>query len=129
MPTSRRERCVEFEMAKAFVTYWRDARIAPLAQLNLATLQAKRFDVKERRMTTAPFLKAFAYCLDEATFVLCGQPQAGKTPLARAMAATYAAAKGIDYFIQSSTMESLRKVFVQGFFQPGVVVILDECRP
>jgi len=120
---------IEFEMAKAFVTYWREAKIAPLAQLNLATLQATRFDVKERRFKTAPFLKAFAYCMEEATFILCGQPQAGKTPLARAMAATYAEAKGVDYFIQSSTMDSLRQVFVQGFFRSGIVVILDEFRP
>ena len=26
---------VEFEMAKAFITYWREATIAPLAQMNL----------------------------------------------------------------------------------------------
>jgi len=120
---------VEFEMAKAFITYWREATIAPLAQMNLKNLVANRFDVKEKAWKQAPFLKAFAYCMEEATFVLCGKPQAGKTPLARAMASTYAAAKGIDYFIQSSTMDSLRQVFVQGFFRPGVVVILDECRP
>ena len=120
---------VEFEMAKAFITYWREATIAPLAQMNLKNLVANRFDVKEKAWKQAPFLKAFAYCMEEATFVLCGKPQAGKTPLARAMASTYAAAKGIDYFIQSSTMDSLRQVFVQGFFRPGVVVILDEFRP
>ena len=107
---------IEFEMANAFVTYSREAKIAPMAQLNLVTLQATWFDANEKRLKTAPFLKAFTYCIEEATFILCGQPQAGKTPLARTMAATYAEAKRVDYFIQSSTMDSLRQVFVQGFF-------------
>lgn len=120
---------IEFEMATALVTYWRAARIGPLAQLSLATLQATKFDVKEKAVQTAPFLKAFAYCMEEATFVMCGQPQASKTPLARTMAASYAAAKGIGYFIQSAAMDSLRQVFVQGLFRPRVVVILDAARP
>ena len=119
----------EFEMAKAFITYWREARLAPVRELNLATLRARQYHVKEKVWKTEDFLRVFKCCMEEATFVLCGPPQGGKTPLARTMAATYAEAKGIDYFIQSSTMDSLRQVFVQGFFRPGVAVILDEFRP
>ena len=49
---------IEFEMAKAFATYWHEVEITPLDKLSRATLQATRFVLKDREMKSASFLKA-----------------------------------------------------------------------
>eukprot|EP00969_Alexandrium_andersonii_P278131 12294825-Alexandrium_andersonii.AAC.1 len=41
----------------------------------------------------------------------------------------YCEANGTPYFIESNTPDSLRTVYVNGFFRSHVPVILDEWKP
>jgi hypothetical protein len=75
-----------------------------------------------------PFLVAVTELLESYTFILCGENNLGKTPLCRAIAARYAAARGMSSFVQSSTVDSLRMLSVQGFFVPHMCIVLDEWR-
>ena len=66
--------------------------------------------------------------METHTFVFCGDPQMGKTPLAQSVLAWYARARGRPHFIKTSTADSLRTLSVQGFFVEYMGVLLDEWR-
>ena len=55
--------------------------------------------------------------MNEATFILLGDAGLGKSTLARSMCATYCEAYGSPYYIESNTPDSLRSVYVNGFFR------------
>ena len=83
-------------------------------------------DTKEYR--GMPFLHAMSF-MEMHTFVLLGDAGLGKMPLARAMAGMHCHLRGLPYYIESNTPDSLRQVAVNGFFRECVPVILDEWRP
>ena len=75
-----------------------------------------------------PFLQAVTELLEIFTFVFCGPNECGKTPLCRSIARTYAKARFMTMFAQSSTADSLRMLCVQGLFKPYMAIVLDEWR-
>ena len=75
-----------------------------------------------------PFLQAVTELLESVTFVFCGPNGVGKTPLCRSLARTYAKARFMTQFAQSSTADSLRMLSVHGLFKPHMAVVLDEWR-
>ena len=68
--------------------------------------------------------------MEAKTIVITGPPNLGKTPLARAIAKQYVSAKEMQRgFIQTSTADSLRQVFVQGLMVEGSALVMDEWKP
>lgn len=124
---SLRTAMVELELAKSYLTMLDDESLMDLSAFQkLERLDAVRMrnGVKQKMS----FLTAISELLESATFVICGENGLGKTPLCRAVAAKYAQARGMSFFAQSSTVDSLRMLSVQGFFKPHVAVVLDEWR-
>jgi hypothetical protein len=71
------------------------------------------------------------WLLDHITdqcLVVSGKPECGKTQLARSCARHFARAQGMHYFVQSSTVDSLRMLSVQGFLKEYIPIVLDEWR-
>ena len=124
---SLRGAMVELELAKSYLTSLDDESLLHISKFQgLEKLTASRMrNGKKARMS---FLLAVTEYLETATFVICGGNRLGKTPLCRAVAAMYAKARGVSYFAQSSTVDSLRMLSVQGFFKPHTAVVLDEWR-
>jgi hypothetical protein len=118
---------VELEMAKSYLTSLDDESLLEIEMFQgLDELKAVRY--RRDKMEEMPFLYAVTEFLESSTFVICGANELGKTPLCRAIAARYAKARNVDYFAQSSTVDSLRMLSVQGFFRPYTAVVLDEWR-
>jgi hypothetical protein len=118
---------VELEMAKSYLTSLDDESLLEIEMFQgLDDLKAVRY--RRGKMEQMPFLYAVTEFLESSTFVICGANELGKTPLCRAVAARYAKARGASYFAQSSTVDSLRMLSVQGFFRPYTAVVLDEWR-
>ena len=62
------------------------------------------------------------------TAVLCGPPDCGKTPLAESMAARFAEMYQVsgEYYVVTSTPDSLRILADEELLAPGVPVIMEE---
>jgi len=124
---SLRVAMVELELAKSYLTSLDDESLLDIGMFQgLDKLKAVRY--RGGKMQQMPFLLAVTEYLESSTFVFCGANELGKTPLCRAVAAKYAKARGATYFAQSSTVDSLRMLSVQGFFRPYTAVVLDEWR-
>ena len=70
------------------------------------------------------------HMMESKTIVISGPPNLGKTPLARAIVKQYVEAKEVQRgFVQTSTADSLRQVFVQGLMVEGSALVMDEWKP
>jgi hypothetical protein len=124
-----RETLVQEENAKSFVKYVIDCKVLRMDQfMNLDKLVAVRLNPDGTR-AYMPFVAATRGLMIESTFILLGNTGLGKTALARAMCKLFCEAKGVAYFIESNTVDSLRTVYVNGFFRKHVPVLLDEWKP
>jgi hypothetical protein len=125
-----RQALINLEASKAFVRFVSDQRnMLELADLqNLEGLMAVTLDIDSKSFHAVPLLAALPM-LELYTFVLIGDAGLGKTSLARALAVLQCKARGLPYYIESNTPDSLRGVCINGFFRPHVPVILDEWRP
>ncbi len=95
---------------------------------DLDKLVAVRLNPDGSRMCM-PFVAAARGLMIESTFILLGDTGLGKTALARSMCQLFCKAKGVPYFIESNTVDSLRTVYINGFFRKHVPVLLDEWKP
>lgn len=120
---------MEVDLAKSYLCYpAQDDSVLKVSQFQrLETLKARRM-IEGGTVVEMPFLRAIRECPESYTFIFGGPPRCGKTPLAKAVAAEYASARGVSYFAMSSTVDSLRMLSVQGFFRPYTCVLLDEWR-
>ncbi len=129
MANKLREALLQLEGAKAFVKFMADAKRLQFSQFEgLDKLLAVKINPDGSR-SSLPCLAADMGLMDEATFILLGDAGLGKSVLARAMCALYCEAHGTPYYIESNTPDSLRTVYVNGFFRSRVPVHLDEWKP
>jgi hypothetical protein len=125
-----RQALINLEASKAFVRFISDqTNVLELGDLrNLDGLMAVTADVENNRYHAVPLISALPM-MELYTFVLLGDAGLGKTTLARALAVLQCKARGLPYYVETNTPDSLRGVCVNGFFRPHVPVLLDEWRP
>lgn len=122
-----RSAMVELTVAESYLVSVSDGSLLRLDQfVHLDRLKATR--IREGACTRMSFMEFVTGYLEQTTMAICGVPGLGKTPLARAVAASYARARNRPHFVQSSTVDSLRMLSVQGFFERHTAVVLDEWR-
>ena len=135
-----RQAAMDYEMAKGFLTFLDDPDSKkplewPNDLENLEHLVARKFNAKRSRdkgkweFDTMPLVDAVAQCLESHTFIFSGPAEMGKTPAAQSIAWTYAEVRGHGHYAQTSTVDSVRQLYVQGFFEPHLLVIVDDWRP
>ena len=131
---------IDYEMAKGFLTFLDDPDARrplewPCEFQKLENLVARRYNARRSRsgrsvqFDTMPFADAIAHCMETHTFVFSGKAELGKTPAAQSIAWAYAELRGHGHYAQTSTVDSLRQLYVQGFFEPHLCVIIDDWRP
>jgi hypothetical protein len=125
-----RQALINLEASKAFVRFVSDqTNMLELADLqNIDGLMAVTLNIESKSFHAVPLLAALPM-LELYTFVFLGDAGLGKTSLARALALLQCRARGLPYYIDSNTPDSLRGVCVNGFFRPHVPVLLDDWRP
>jgi hypothetical protein len=125
-----RQALINIEAAKSFVHFIAEqTNVLTLGDLQgLESLMAVTVDVEHGRYHAVPLLSALPM-LELYTFVFLGDAGLGKTTLARAMSMLQCKARGLPYYIETNTPDSLRGVCVNGFFRPHIPVLLDEWRP
>ena len=123
-----REALIALEGAKAFVKFRSDTIFLPLKDfMRLDHVKATKLDIDGQKYPM-PFIQALGM-LSEVTLIMVGPPGLGKSTLACTLWATFAKAHDTPYWIETNTPDSLRMVYVNGFFRENVPVLLDEWKP
>jgi hypothetical protein len=123
----------EAELARAFWVSLSDKTLLnfPESFVNLERVVVYKRNITKDTWVPCKNLRGVVqHMIEEKTFIFCGPPEMGKTPLARAIAKLYVEARGEQRgFIQTSTADSLRQCFVQGLMMEGSCLVMDEWKP
>ena len=123
-----RQAILEDELAKSFLCFPNDPNILSMKDfVGLDKLLAKRVTV-DGTIQQLNFTRAYMTLMETCTFIFGGKSRTGKTSLAKAMAAQYMVVRKMPFFAMTSTVDSLRLLSTQGYFQPFLALVIDEWR-